>query len=257
MIKGYTDAYRVFDEERYLESALKAALLLIERIKSPDNGLKRNYKNGVATINGFLDDYAFTIDAFISLYQATFDEKWLLESRSLIEYVISHFSDPTGSMFFYTSDTDPPLIARKHEITDNVIPASNSVMAKNLFILGSYFQKEEYTEHARRMANDVRSATMQGGPYYSNWYILFAFLAETPYEVAITGRDIIKFRKEIDRHYLPGILLSGSDTKSDMPMLKDRLITGKTTIYVCREKTCSLPVTDAEEAIELIKNKVV
>jgi len=253
MIKGYTDAYRAFDEEGYLKSALMAANLLIERISSSNNSLARNYKIGAAVISGFLDDYSFTIDAFISLYQATFEEKWLHESLRLTKYVIDHFSDQAGNMFFYTPDTDPPLIARKHEITDNVTPSSNSVMAKNLFLLGYYFQNENFIEKAHRMANDVRNEAVQGGPYYSNWDILFGMLAESPYEVAITGKDMKKFRREFDRHYLPGILLSGSDTDSDLPMLKNRLVKGKTTIYVCREKTCQMPVTDVNEALEQLK----
>jgi uncharacterized protein YyaL (SSP411 family) len=255
MIKGYTDAYRAFGEEQYLKIAIKAASLLNERVKTPDHSLWRNYKNGVPTISGFLDDYAFTIDAFISLYQATFEEKWLYDSLRLIEYVISHFSDPDSNMFFYTQDTDPPLIARKHEITDNVTPSSNSVMAKNLFLLGIYFQNESFIEKARKMANDVRNEAVQGGPYYANWDILFAMLAETPYEVAISGKDIKKYRSEFDRHYLPGILISGSDTVSNLPILKNRLIPGQTTIYICREKTCGLPLTDVNEAIEKLKKK--
>jgi uncharacterized protein YyaL (SSP411 family) len=255
MIKAYTDSYRAFDEEQYLDIAKKAATLIIERIISPDHSLWRSYKNGMATISGFLDDYAFTIDSFISLYQATFEEKWLYESLGLVEYVIDHFSDPVSNMFFYTSDTDPPLIARKHEITDNVTPSSNSVMAKNLFVLGNYFHNEKFIDQARRMAKDIRNEAMQGGPYYSNWDILFAMLAETPYEIAITGNDIKQLRRELDKQYLPGILLSGSDRESNLPMLKNRLIPGKTTIYVCREKKCELPVSDVYEAIELMKKR--
>ena len=72
MLKAYVDAYRVFDNKEYLETALKNAEFLLTKIKSADNRLNRNYKNGKATINAFLDDYAFTIDAFIALYQATY-----------------------------------------------------------------------------------------------------------------------------------------------------------------------------------------
>lgn len=83
----------------------------------------------------FFDDYAFTIDALITLYQSTFDEEWLLLSKNLTEYVFKHFSDEHSPMFFYTSDDDPKLITRKIELSDNVIPASNAVMAKTFFIL--------------------------------------------------------------------------------------------------------------------------
>jgi uncharacterized protein YyaL (SSP411 family) len=96
----------------------------------------RNYKNNKATIHGLLDDYAFTISAFIELYQATFNEKWLYKSK-LNDYAITHFYDSKSGMFFYTHNNHSNLIARKMEVADNVIPSSNSEMAKSI-LLGLY-----------------------------------------------------------------------------------------------------------------------
>ncbi|MCK5704895.1 MAG: thioredoxin domain-containing protein, partial [Cyclobacteriaceae bacterium] len=151
MLKGYVDAYRIFDDKNYLDIALRNAEFINTKIKSGDYRLYRNYKNGKASINAFLDDYAFTIEAFISLYEATFDEKWLEDARQLTTYALAHFYDGESGMFFYTSDIDPELIARKMEISDNVIPSSNSQMAKNLFVLGQYFYNDDYIQKSKTM----------------------------------------------------------------------------------------------------------
>jgi len=99
-------------------------------------------------------------------------------------------------MFFYTSDLDPALIARKKEIIDNVMPASNSEMAKNLFVLGYYFYNEKYLEKSSKMLNSVKKYTLNCGSYFANWDILMAWFSSEPYEVAIVGKEFEYLRRE-------------------------------------------------------------
>src|SRR5690606_17316884 len=149
MLQGYTIAYKTFGHPEYLKTALRAGTFILDNMQREDGGLNRNYKNGRSSINGCLDDYAFVISGFLELYQATFDESWLYESDRLTKYVMEHFFDPETGMFFYTSDLDPALVARKKEITDNVIPSSNSQMARNIYGLGHYLYREAYLDVAR------------------------------------------------------------------------------------------------------------
>lgn len=253
MLKAYIDAYRVFDDLSYLNIALKNANFINSLIKSADHRLYRNYKNGKASINAFLDDYAFTIEAFISLYQATFDEKWLKEAQQLADYTLTHFYNQSSGMYYYTSDIDPALIARKMEIADNVIPSSNSQMAKNLFVLGQYFYNDEYIQISKRMLNNVKQSALKGGAYYANWDILMAWFASEPYEVAIVGKDFETKRKEFDTHYFPNVFLSGGINEGTLSLLDSKLIEGQTTIYVCQNKVCQLPATEVNEALKQIK----
>ena len=81
------------------------------------------------------------IEAYIGLYEATFAESWLREAETLMTYVLANFFDPAEQQFFYTDASAEPLIARKKELFDNVIPGSNSVMANNLLRLGRPFRK--------------------------------------------------------------------------------------------------------------------
>ena len=252
MLKAYVDAYRVFDNKKYLNIALKNAEFINTMMQSSDNRLYRNYKNGKASINAFLDDYAFTIEAFISLYQATFDEKWLKEAQALTEYAIAHFYDENKGMFYYTSDIDPALIARKMDVSDNVIPSANSVMAKNLFVLGQYFYKDDYIEESKKMLNNVKRNTLKAGVYYANWDILMAWFVIKPYEIAIVGEAFEAKRKEFDKYYLPNVFFSGGKDEGSLSLLDSKLIEGQTTIYVCQDKTCKQPTTEVKEALEQI-----
>ena len=255
MLKAYVDAYNVFDNKMYLDIALQNARFINTKIKSPDNRLYRNFKDGKSSINAFLDDYAFTIAAFISLYQSTFDEKWLEDAKLLADYTITHFYDNTSGMFYYTSDIDPKLIARKMEVSDNVIPASNSEMAKNLFVLGTYFYKDDYISMAKKMLNNVKQNALEGGAYYANWDILMSWFASPPYEVAILGNDFEAVRKEFNKNYLPNVFLSGGKNEGKLSLLEGKLLEGKTTIYVCQNKACKLPVTDVKQALEQISER--
>jgi len=252
MLKAYADAYRVFDDRNYLDIALKNAAFIQTKIKATDYRLNRNYKNGKTTINAFLDDYAFTIQAFIALYQATFEEQWLDEALKLTIYAIDHFYDPASGMFYYTSDLDPSLIAWKMELSDNVIPASNSEMAKNLFLLGHYFYNDDFIEKAKKMSGNIKQHALENGVYYANWDILMAWFASEPFEVAIVGKDCDTKRKEFDKHYLPQVFLSGGKTEGKSAMLEGKWTEGKTTIYVCRNKACQPPVIEVNEALKQI-----
>lgn len=250
MIRAYADAYRAFNDKRYLNIALKNAEFILSEMKTSAHRLYRNYNNGKATINAFLDDYAFTISAFITLYQLTFDEQWLAEAQQFTQYTLTHFYDEESGMFYYTSDTDPALIARKMEIADNVIPSANSEMAKNLYALGLYFSNDEHIQRSERMLNAVKENALKGGPYYANWDMVMAWFSKPPYEVAIVGNDFKAKRTEFGAYYLPDVFLSGGATTGRLPLLENKLVPGQTTIYVCRNKTCKFPVTETDEALK-------
>jgi hypothetical protein len=249
-LKALTDAYRVFDEERFLEMALKNAQFLLTNLRAADGALYRNYKAGKATITAFLDDYALLIEGLIALYETTFDEQWLNQVKELTDHVLAHFYDKASSMFFYTSDTGETLIARKHEIMDNVIPSANSVMAHNLAKLGKLYQNKVFVELSVQMLRNVHPQIKNYGSAYSNWSNLLLNEVFGVYELAITGPDSLQKRREIDKFHIPNkILLGGS--KGSLPLLQDKWGT-QTRIFVCHNNTCQLPVTAIADALTYI-----
>lgn len=255
MMKGYVSAYHAFGEEKFLEAAIKNAHFLIENAIAQDGSITRSYKDGRNTVPGFLDDYAFVISAFLDLYQATFDEKWLTRAKDLSAYTEEHFFDPSSKLFFYNHDEHSSLITRQKEIIDDVIPSSNSEMAKNLLFLGHYYYDREKTEMAEQMLATVDDNIKQSPSFYANWGILQAHIVQPPFEVAIVGTNYKEINKELQQHYLPNALLLGGEKGGSLELLKSKLIPGQTTIYVCKDFVCKYPVTTTKEALNQINEQ--
>ena len=253
MIRGYTDAYRAFNKQEYLNAALKNANFILVKQYRDDGGLYHSYKNDKSSINGFLEDYGFVIDAFISLYQATFDEEWLRRANKLGEYTFIHFYDERSGMFYFTSDLDSSLIVRKMELQDNVIPSSNSVMANNFFMLGNYFDNNKYLEASKQMLNNVKNDIPNWGGSYSNWSLLMMDYVFPFYEIAVVGEDAGRKRRDLDDYFIPNKLFVGSKGESTLPLLEYKYVEGKTMIYVCENKMCRLPVTEVKEAVKQVR----
>ena len=253
MLKGYIDAYITFGEKHHLDIALKNANFVANIQLQSDGKLWHSYKDKRSTINAYLEDYSITISAFISLYQATFNEKWLNLSEQMMQYAITHFYDKKSGMFFFTSDLDPQLVARKMEINDNVIPASNSVMANALYDLGIILDKEEYKKMSRTMLNNVREEMSSYGSGYANYANLMLKIIHPYYEVVVVGKDAHEKSLEINKEYKPNKLFIGSFGKSKMSLLEEKFVEGQTMIYVCENKVCQMPTNKVIQAINLLK----
>ncbi|RKE99112.1 thioredoxin domain-containing protein [Ichthyenterobacterium magnum] len=252
MLKGYLDAYRIFNNQSYLDSALKNANFILDNQLREDGGLNRNYKNGESTINGFLEDYANTIEAFIILYENTLDEKWLLISRDLTLYTFDHFLDEKTKLFYFTSNEDIDLVSRSIEYRDNVIPASNSIMAKSIFKLSHYFDNTYFKETAITMLNNVKPEMQQYASGYSNWLDFMLNLSEPFYEIAIVGQDLKDKVLELNKTYIPNKIIVGSEKENNLPLLKNRYVKNETLIYVCVNNSCKLPTSNVKTAINLM-----
>ena len=253
MLKAFTDAYRVFDEPEFLTFASESAKFISRYLIQSDGAVIRVFAPGANKEQiAFLDDYAFIIQGFIALYEVTFEESRLLDAKKLADYVIENFSDSASGLFFYTSAKDANLIARKHEIMDNVIPASNSVMAHNLFKLGHFLDHEDYLARADQMLQNVFPQIKTYGSAYSNWASLLLDRVFDIYEIAITGPESEFKRRELEHFYIPNKIILGGTTGT-LPLLQDKW-SDQTKIFVCKNRTCRLPVTEISEAIkQLVK----
>jgi uncharacterized protein YyaL (SSP411 family) len=248
MLKGFVDAYKALEDENYLKLALQNANFIIKNLWSSEGNLFHNYKNQKSTINGYLEDYCLVIAAFISLYEVTFDEKWLLNAKQLTDYSFEHFYDEKTGFFAFTSNLDEALITTHFETEDNVIPASNSVMGKNLFQLGIYFENSYYEKVSQRMLQNI----MLGVDYpsaYSNWMDLALNYSEANRELAICGDLALEYCKKINSFYFPNVILAGTEKASNLPFLKNRFNENETLFYLCQNKTCSAPSADFQEII--------
>lgn len=250
MLKGLVDAYRYVGNEDYLDLALKNAAFIEREMIKEDGSLYRNHKEGKSSINAFLDDYATVIDAYFSLYEVTFDEKWLDLAKSLLDYSKAHFFDGASEMFFYTSDEDQSLIRRTIEVDDNVISSSNSMMAINLYKFHKLYPDEIYGTLSTQMLKNVQKDFDRRAQGFSNWLHLVLFQNQNFYEIAVLGEDYQLMGQQISKEYVPNSILVGSPKDSSLELLKNRTVPEKTLAYVCIEGACKLPVTSAEKSLE-------
>lgn len=253
MTKGYIDAYRVFKDPEHLNAALKNATFIKDNILRDDGGLDRTYKDGKSTINGYLEDYAAVIDAYIALFEVTTDEQWLQLAKNLTDYTFTHFQNKENSLFFFTSDQDPSLATRNTEFYDNVIPSSNSIMAKNIFKLSHYYLNRAYTDTVVAMLNNVQPNFDQSPTSFSNWMDLMLNYTKPYYELVVVGQNSKEVLAQLNEVYLPNKLTAASTTKSNQEIFKGRYLEGETLIYVCVNNACKLPVKTVHEALELIE----
>ncbi len=253
MITGLCKASQVFNEDKFKQAAIKNAEFIVSTQTSNEGKLLHSYKDGTSKLNGFLEDYCFVIEAYIDLYQLTFNQVWLERAKDLMDISIENFYDSERGMFYFTSKDATGLVARKMELNDNVIPASNSSMAKSLNNLGLYFDNKAYSSMAETMLNNIQPHMVNYGSGYSNWGQVYLSKVFPYYEIAIVGADAAKKHAELNQNYIANKILIGSEKPSQLPLLENKHVEGDTYIYVCVNKACQLPVTDVAEAIKQIK----
>ncbi|HEY0261771.1 MAG TPA: thioredoxin domain-containing protein [Chitinophagales bacterium] len=258
LLAGFATAYRVFDDELFLENARALEKVLREKMIAKDlsadrqdGSLYRSYKKGKSTIPAFLEDYSLLSLAYIKLYEATFDETFLAQANRWTDYAVQHFYNPQNGMFFFSAvDADEQLISRKTETSDNVIPSSNAVMATVLHYLGEVFENAFYQKTALQMMKNIQPLAEQHPYFYSLWASLQLRYIFPPAQIAIVGDGFWKLKKETEEFFLPNVFLLGVKNESSIPLLQNKHKADETLIYVCRNGYCALPVKSVSEAMK-------
>ena len=252
MLKGFAEAYKATGNKNYSDIAIKNAQFIVQKMWSPEGHLYRTYKNGNASINAYLEDYAHVIAAFISLYEITLNDQWLTYAKQLTDYTFDHFYSNEAEFFSFTSHRDEALVTPHFEVEDNVIPAANSVMAINLFRLSIHFQHSYYEKVAKQMLQHILP-TIDYPSAFSNWLNLLLHFSETQNELAICSEKALDYLKQINSWYSPNLIVAGTDKASELPFLANRFIENQTLFYWCQNKACDLPTADFQEIITKIR----
>lgn len=256
MIKGLCDAFMVFGEAKFKALALQNAQFILEHMHA-DGKLKRNFKNGKASIDAYLEDYASVIQAFISLYEITFDEDWLQLANGLTETTISEFFHQEEELFFFTANTAEALIARKKEIFDNVIPSSNALMATNLYHLGMLLDHQNYIDMSLVMLQRINRIVTMAPQDLAQWASFYGQMTFPTAEIAIVSDEPTKELHELSQTFIPNKVIVGKKPKdhSDLPLLEVReLVNHQSTFYLCYNKACQLPVNSIDALNQQLKS---
>ncbi len=253
MIAAFADAARVLRDERWTRVATGAADLLMSSLRGADGRMRRSFKNGQARQQAVLEDYTHVADGLLALYEATFDERWFVAARELMDAVIEHFRDPRGG-FFDTADDHEPLITRPKGLQDNAVPAGNSMAVVVLLRLAALTGEGRYRDAAESALALVTPVVHRYPTAFGQWLVgLGLALAEID-EVAIVGRpgapDTTALLEVVTSRYRPATVVAVAEdaAASRIPLLHERVAReGRATAYVCHGFACRQPVTDPAE----------
>lgn len=249
MIKAYADAYRVTQHQPWLDAALKAARFSEKEMIREDGSLLRTWKNGNARIEGILNDYAYLAEAFITLYQVSFDEGWLHAAKRLTDNVLRTFGDANSPLFWFSADHPGagPEVVRVIETTDGVEPSGNAVMSKVLLFLGHYFSENTYTDRAEKMIQRMQARINAYPQAYACWASSAMLLASGIRTLVITGPEAFDFARTLFAKQTASTLLAASISPSDLPIFENRFKDGETLIYQCLGSVCQAPVSNPDQ----------
>ncbi len=255
MLSAWLDAYTATGENSYLHQALKTAAFMRKAFFQDDYHLFHSVKESDSgyrqSVNGFLEDYAMTIEALINLHSVTMQEEYYTDALRLTALVNDEFLDEESALYWFTSRKAEKLITRKYELQDNVIPSSNAVMSHNLLRLSVLSGNVSWENQCRKMLVRMKEEVVKATPWHSRWARVFLEL-EHGNELVICGEGAGLKLKDIHSHYLPLSLIAASERFSEIEIFKNRCTGKPALIYVCRNRTCHPPVNSVAEALALL-----
>ena len=254
MLSSFAEGGAILQREDYLEAARNNAEFVLTNLQR-DGLLLRTYKDGKAKLNGYLEDYAFMIEALITLSETSGELRWLLEALRLTDRMIEEFWDSENGGFFFTGMSHESLIVRQKDYFDNATPSGNSVAAFALLRLATLTNNDEYRNRAVAVLHELADSARR---YPSGFgYALSAadFYLSTPKEIALLGDDATAktaFLAEIWRLYLPNKVIAGAtnaDQADSTPvvLLHQKQTSSSVMAFVCQHYTCQAPAANPAE----------
>ncbi|KPA19559.1 protein containing DUF255 [Candidatus Magnetomorum sp. HK-1] len=264
MIASFSKGARVLCSSTYKAIAIRAMNFLCQNMLTKNNQLMHRYKDGDIAINGKLDDYAFMIHALLELYETTFDVKYLEIAIDLNTYVLKHFWDNKNKGFFGTSDDDEKLIARPKDAYDGAIPSGNAVYARNLMKLSKITGDMSYEKKAEELMWAFSDIINRAPTAFTQMLMAYQFANNESYEIVISGNkesnEIKEILNTIQVQYLPDKIFIFKDETCPEKLSKlakytknQKMIHGKTTLYICKGQSCERPLTDFNEILDRLK----
>ncbi len=247
LITAFCKAGNALGEHIFIEEAINIATCIQQHMKQPEQGMFHTYKNGIAKINAMLDDYAFYIEALISLGGSTGDNNYYKQAEQWLNYCITHFIDEAETQFYFTTATTTDVIVRKREVYDGATPSSNATMAYNCWHVGILFNNSAYKQIAHNMILLQQHIIARYPTSFGKWAQLILEMHKGTKEIAIVGNNHNAKAKEVLALYIPHkVLMQSIDEDETWPLLQHKKKTADTLIYVCENYTCNAPALHIE-----------
>lgn len=247
-------AYAATGIESFRDLAISNMKFLIDRFeKSGDREFYHTWKEGKARYPAFLDDYAFLVQALINLQEITGDLGWLDRADKITGFVLEKFSEQETGFFFYTKEGQDDVIVRKKEVYDGAVPSGNSVMAGNLYYLGTVLDKTEWRERSLGMLGALGQVVPRYPTSFGVWACQLLSVTAGVIELVVLGPDHDRLMKEILQKNIPHkVIIATKVADQRIPLLNGKMTDGLTRVYVCKDYACLQPVMSVEEVMSLI-----
>jgi uncharacterized protein len=259
MLRSFAEAAVVLDREDYRRAALQNAEFLLSTM-CPGGQLLRSHKDGRSRFNAYLEDYACLIDGLLSLYEATFNLRWIDEARILADAMVRKFWDLNGWGFFFTSADHESLIHRPKELFDNATPSGNSVASHALLRLWKITGDEKWARCPISIFENLIASMQRHPSAFANLLCALDFYLGPTLEIAVVGNPGNKEESKewmgtIFHTYLPNkVVAYGTDDGLFLLQNKPQ-IDGLTTAYVCENFTCGMPLTTPSDLRDRLKRR--
>jgi uncharacterized protein YyaL (SSP411 family) len=258
-IAALADAGAGLDRPDYVEAAAACADFVLRDLRDAEGRLLRTYKDGRGRLNAYLEDHAFTLEALLVLYEATFDPRWFGEARAVADTILARFGDPDNGGFFSTSDDHEALLTRRKDLEDTPIPSGASSAAFGLLRLAALTGEHAYERAAVSQLRLVHELAPRQPLAFGHLLAAIDFYASPTREVALVGPDRGPLERVVRGAFRPHIVLAGgarahpAEPGVGVPLLDGRApVDDRATAYVCEHFACRAPVTEPAELAALL-----
>ena len=265
-LAAFAEAGRALGRADYTAAAVRNAEFLTTAMV--DGGrLLRSWKDGRAKITAYLEDYALVGAGLLALYEATFDRRWLDESRRLAEEALRLFWDDERETFFDTGVDQEALVVRPRNLFDNAVPSGSSAAVDWLLRLGLFCGEDRYEALALKALRPLADLMRRYPSGFGRYLGALDFHLGPAAEIALVWPgsaepgSVDPLLGVVFGRYLPNRVVAGAPegapAASGLPLLAERAaVGGKPTAYLCRRYVCQVPVTAPEDLARQLEAEV-
>jgi uncharacterized protein YyaL (SSP411 family) len=246
MISALADAGAALGRADYVAAAVACGSFIEKELRDGSGGLLRTFNRGRAKLPAFLEDHAYLLEAYLDLYEATFDARWFTRAAELAETILTRFYDPERGGFFSTAEDHTGLIARRKDLEDAPIPSGASSACFGLLRLSRFTGDARFEEAAVSLIKLLHTVAPEHPLAFGHLLRAMDFLEAPVREVALAGEDVSELAGVVRGGYHPHVVLAGGS--GEIPLLAGREpVDGRAAAYVCEHFSCQLPVTTPDE----------
>src|SRR5215218_7033113 len=256
MISALAEAGAVLERPDYLEAARRCAEFVLGSLRGEDGRLLRSWKDGRGRLNAYLEDHAYLLEAFLTLYEASFDPRWFAEARALADAMIARFADEENGGFFETSSDHERILARRKDLEDHPIPSGNASAAYGVLRLAALTGEHDYEVRAVSTLRLLYELAPRHPQAFGHLLQALDFHLSPVKEVALVGEDVRPLERVVRGAFRPHLVLAATShtaSANGVPLLEGRTpVAGRPAAYVCERFACKAPVTEPAELERLL-----